>query len=325
MIQRRDFITLLCGAAAAWPLAARGQQSKLPVIGILSSGTPDSYASRLRAFQKGLNEAGFVEGRNVSIIYRWAEGQYDRLPALAADLVRRKVAVIFANGLAFSRVKAGVTTIPVVFQTGVDPVAAGYVASLNRPGGNVTGTTSLGAEVAPKRLELLHEVVPSAKTFAMLLDGHPNTQSQLNEMQVAARTLGVELEPLYASAKDELDAAFATLVRQRAGGLVISNSGFLNPEAERLAELSVRHAVPAVHIYREFVAAGGLMAYGGSLTDSWRLAGGYVGRILMGEKPGGLPVQQATKFELAINLKTAKALGLTIPPTLLAIADEVIE
>jgi putative ABC transport system substrate-binding protein len=325
-MQRRDFIALLGGAAVTWPLAARAQQPSMPVIGFLHSGSPNLYADRLRTFRQGLKEAGYVEGENVAIEYRWAENQYDRLPALAADLVRRQVAVIIANNPAALPAKAATTTIPIVFQVGSDPVAVGLVASLNRPGGNLTGITSLNVEIGPKRLELLRELVPTATIFALLVNPtNPNVETLSRDLQAAARSLGLQLHVLHASTELDFVTVFATLTKLRAGGLVIGPDAFFNDRSEQLAELTVRHAVPTISQYREFAVAGGLMSYGGSTTDSFRQVGVYTGRILKGEKPADLPVQQATKAELILNLKTAKALGLTVPLPLIGRADEVIE
>jgi putative ABC transport system substrate-binding protein len=325
-MNRRAFITLLGGAAAAQPLAARAQQAAMPVIGFLNGGSSWEYAQMADAFRKGLGETGYIEGRNVWIEYRWAEGRYERLPALAADLVRRQVSVIAANTPASPIAKAATTTIPIVFLTSDDPVAAGLVASLNQPGGNLTGVAVLNVEVGPKRLELLHEAVPAARVVALLNNPtHPTAETQSRDMQAAARSLGLQLHVLHASSERDFDTAFARLVQLRAGALIIGADAFFINQSEQLAALALRHAVPAIATYREFVAAGGMMSYGGDLADSFRIMGVYSGRILKGEKAADLPVQQETKFALIINLKTAKALGLTVPLPLLGRADEVIE
>jgi putative tryptophan/tyrosine transport system substrate-binding protein len=327
-MRRRDFITVLGGAAVGWPLAARAQQPAMPVIGYLSSASPDQDAGRLRGFRQGLSEAGYVEGRNVTIEYRWAEEQFDRLPALAADLVRRQVAVIAQAGhvLGVLAAKAATKTIPIVFMTGVDPVAFGLVTSLNRPGGNLTGVTTLSIELEPKRLELLHGLVPAATTIGALFNQtHPNAEARSRDLQAAARTLGLGLHILNASSENDFDSVFAKLAELQAGGLVIATDGLFISRSEPLAALTVRHAVPAIFQFRTFAAAGGLMSYGGSLVDLYRRSGIYTGRILKGEKPADLPVQQSTKAELIINMKAAKALGLTVPLPLLGRADEVIE
>jgi putative ABC transport system substrate-binding protein len=329
MSSRRDFITLLGGAAAAWPLAVHGQQPGMPVIGFLSIGSREASDFLMPPFHQGLREAGYVEGQNVKIEYRWADGQNDRLPALAADLVRRQVTMIVALGsTAALAAKAATATIPIVFGTAADPVEVGLVASLNRPDGNLTGVTNLNAEVGPKRLELLHEMLPTATIFALLVD--PHTGPALNDaisrnLQAAASTLGLKLHVLHASTERDLDGVFAPLVEIRADALVIAPATFFSTRSEQLAALTVRHAVPAIYQFRSFAAAGGLLSYGSSQREYLRLIGVYAGKILKGEKPAELPVQQATKVELYINLKTAKALGITVPLPLLARADEAIE
>jgi putative ABC transport system substrate-binding protein len=324
-MRRREFITLL-GGAAAWPLAGRAQQPAMPLVAFLNSGSPDGYAPMVAAFHQGLKETGYVEGQNVAVEYRWAGGQYDRVPAMALELLGRQVAVIAANTPGVQAIKAAITTIPIVFTTPSDPVQIGLVASLSRPGGNVTGVTQMHVEIAPKRLGLAHELAPTATTIGVLVNpANPLTETLLRDLQGAARILGVQLHVLHASTEPDFDKVFAALVRQRLTALVISTDSFFVSRAEQLGALALRNAVPAILQDRPFVAAGGLMSYGGSTPESYRLAGVYTGRILKGEKPADLPVQQPTKFELVINLKTAKALGLTIPPTLLALADDVIE
>jgi putative ABC transport system substrate-binding protein len=328
MMGRREFITLIGGAAAAWPLAARAQQ--LPMIGLLDSTAPDRHANLLLSFRQGLSETGYVEGQNVAIEYRWSDGEYDRVPELAADLVRRQVTVITtidgsASALA-AKAATSTSAIPVVFRIGADPVALGLVASLNRPGGNVTGVTSLTVEVGPKRLEVLHELVPTATVMALLVNpASPFAETLSKDLLTAAQVLGLRIHVLHASSERDLDLVFENLPQLRVGGLVIGSDVFFNSRSEQLAALTVRQAMPAVYQYRDFVAAGGLMSYGGSLEDSYRLAGTYTGRVLKGEKPVDLPVQQSTKVELFINLKTAKVLGITVPISLLGRADEVIE
>jgi putative ABC transport system substrate-binding protein len=326
-MNRRKFITLL-GGAAAWPLVARAQQPAMPIVGLLTSRGPGDTPHLLAATREGLKDNGFVEGRNVAVEYRFAANQSERLPVLAADLVRRQVAVMIASTTSAAlAAKAATMTIPIVFEAGSDPVQLGLVATLNRPGGNVTGVTQLDQEIAPKRLEFLHELVPAAKVLARLYNpaNAASADARSRELQAAARTLGVILHVLNASTERDFDEVFAKLIQLRVGGLVIDSDAFFTARNEQLAALSVRHAVPAVYETREFVAAGGLLSYGGSLTDAYRLAGIYAARILKGEKPGELPVQQATKVELVINLKTAKALGIPVPLTLRGRADEVIE
>jgi putative ABC transport system substrate-binding protein len=328
-MRRREFVALLGGAAAAWPLAARAQQPAMPVIGYLGISSPEAFASRLQAFRQGLSESGYREGRNVTIEYRWAESRFDRLPALASELVSRRPSTIVAAGstAAALAVKEATTTIPVVFEAGVDAVAAGLVSSMSRPGGNVTGVSSLNVEINPKRLELLHELVPNVKAVALLVNpANPIlTEPVLLQMQAAARTLGLELHILQASADPDIDPVFARLAQVGADGLVIPSEPFFVSRSARLATLALRHRVPTVFYTREFAAAGGLASYGGDVTESHRLSGHYAGRILKGEKPGDLPVQQVTRVELIINLKTAQALGIDVPRQLVARADEVIE
>jgi putative tryptophan/tyrosine transport system substrate-binding protein len=327
-MRRREFITLLGGTAAAWPLAARAQQAALPVIGWLSTETREAEDYRVVPFRQGLKEAGYVEGQNLAIEYRFADGQYDRLPALAADLVRRQVSVIAAGGVVTAlAAKAATATTPIVFQIAADPVQLGLVASLGRPGGNITGVTSLNVEVVPKQLELLHELVPAATTIALLVnpDNPPPTESATIAAQVAARRLGLELRVVQARTERDFDAVFATWVNLRAGGLVIVPDSLFNIRSNQLGELASHHGVPAISPYREFAAAGGLMSYGTNIPNLYRQVGFYVSRILKGEKPAELPVQQAVKLDLVINLKTAKALGLDVPMSMLMRVDEVIE
>jgi putative ABC transport system substrate-binding protein len=326
-MRRREFIAGL-GSAAAWSLAARAQQPAVPVVGWLGSqSADDEYKIRTVPFLQGLKEAGYVEGQNVAIEYRWAENQYDRLPALAADLVRRRVAVIVAStSPAAVAAKAATTTIPIVFNTGGDPIALGLVASLNRPGANLTGSANLAGELAPKQLQLLRELIPNAAVFGVLADpAFPVTQSTIADLQAAARTLGEQLIVVNARTDSDLETAFAAFAQQRVGAVLVSDSAFFGPRREQLAALAARHALPAMFPHRENALAGGLISYGSSPRYFFHQNGIYTGRILKGEKPADLPVQQATKLELVINLKTAKALGLTIPETLLATADEVIQ
>ena len=325
-MRRRDFI--VGGAAATWPLAAQAQQPALPVVGFLNGGSAWEFAPNAAAFRQGLIETGYIEGHNVFIDYRWAEGHYERLPTMAADLVRRQVTVIAAGAIpAALAAKAATTTIPIVFSVGGNPIELGLVTSLNRPGANLTGQSNLSVELGPKRLELLHLLVPTATTIAVLVNPtNPLTEHLLRDLQEAARTLGVQLHALPVSTERDIDSAFTTLVQLRAGALVIGSDAFFTSRGEQLAAIAFRHAVPTISQWREFAAAGGFMSYGGgSNADAYRLVGVYTGRILKGEKPADLPVQQTAKVELIINLKTAKALGIEVPPTLLARADEVIE
>jgi putative tryptophan/tyrosine transport system substrate-binding protein len=326
-VRRRDFIALLSGTAAMWPIAARAQQP-MPVIGFVSGGSRQGFAYLVRAFRQGLSETGHIEGQNLAIEFRWAEGQYDRLPALITDLVRRQVSVLVATTTpAALAAKSATTTIPIVFATDSDPVRVGLTASLSRPGGNVTGSTQLNVEVGPKRLELARELFPAASTVALLINpANPLAAAVSRDLEAVAGTLGFKLDVLNASTERELEAAFTTASQGRAAALVVGSADPLfGSRAAQLGELSVRHAVPAIGQFREFAAAGGLVSYGGRFTDSYRQVGIYTGRILKGEKPADLPVVQSTKVELILNVKTARALGLTVPLPLLGRADEVIE
>jgi putative ABC transport system substrate-binding protein len=327
-MKRRQFITLFGGAAAAWPLAARAQQSAMPVIGFLHSASPGPYAHLLAAFREGLRETGYVEGKNVAIEYRWAEGRYDRLPALAAELVQLNVALIAAAGGEPSPLaaKAATHTIPIVFTAGGDPVEAGLVASLGRPGGNITGTTIMGLQMGPKRLEIVKQLVPNAGNITMLVNPKfPTVPGEVRDMQEAARILGIQVTVLNASTEGEIEIAFRTMVQQRTDALIIATDPFLLARREQLVALASYVRVPTIYFLREFVDAGGLISYGPSIASGYRQSGLYAGQILRGANPGTLPVMQPTRFLLFLNLRAAKALGLEVPPTLLAIADEVIE
>jgi putative ABC transport system substrate-binding protein len=323
-MRRRDFIKTIAGSAAAWPLAARAQQ---PVIGFLNGASASEYASLAATFRQGLGDAGFVEGRNVLIEYRWAEGHYERLAMLADDLVGRPVAVIFANGPAVVAAKKATTTIPIVFATGLDPIASGLVSSLSRPGGNLTGFTSRLDEAYAKQLQLLHDLLPTVTTFGALLNpGYPSAEAESNNLQEAARTLGLQLRVLHAAAESQIDASFATFAQEGIGGLYVETADpFFAARRGQIIALAAHYAIPTAYGRPEFAKAGGLVGYGASVASTYRQAGIYVGRILKGEKTTELPVQQATKFDLIVNLKTAKTLGLTIPTSILVGADEVIE
>jgi putative tryptophan/tyrosine transport system substrate-binding protein len=326
-MRRRDFITIIASTAAAWPVAVRAQQT-MPVIGFINAASAQNYARQLAAFHKGLAQTGYVNGQNVVIEYRWADDQNDRLPAMAADLVHREVAVIAATSTpAAIAAKATTTTIPIVFEMGGNPVELGLVASLSRPSGNVTGVTGLNVEVAPKRLELLHELLPTVRVMALLVDPTDSTTANTtaNDVLAAARAFGLQLHVLHASSERDFEGVFAKLSQLGAGGLVVAGGPFFASHGEQLAAMALRHAVPVAFQRREFTTAGGLLSYGSDITESYRLAGIYTGQILKGDKPADLPVQQATKVELYINLKTAKTFGITVPLTLSGRADEVIE
>jgi putative ABC transport system substrate-binding protein len=329
-MNRREFTALLGGAAAPplffWPFDARAQHAAMPVVGVLNSGPPQPDGRTITAFKQGLRQAGFVDGQNLAIEYRWADDHYDRLPALAAELVRHQVAVIFANTASAPVAKAATATIPIVFQVGSDPVKAGLVGSLNQPGGNLTGMVSMNAEVGPKRLELMHELVPTATSMALLVNpANPIAETLSRDGQLAAHTLGLQLQILRAGTETEIDAAFSSLAELRAGAVVIGPDAFFFRRSAQLAALATRYGMPSISPYRQFADAGGLMSYGGSSTDAYRLTGIYAGRILKGEKPANMPVQQLMKVEFVVNLKTAKALGVAVSLPLLGRADEVIE
>ena len=327
-MRRREFITLLGGAAVAWPVAARAQQPVMPVIGFMSGRSPAESEYLVKAFRTGLNELGYVEGRNVSVEYRWADGHYDRLPALAAELVGRRVAAIAATGGSVSGLaaKAATATTPIVFSSGGDAVKLGLVASLNRPGGNVTGVNLIFGALGAKRLELLRDLIPQATTIAMLVNlNYPSASTEVQETEAGARSLGLQLHVFNATVESEFERAFAAITAQRVAGLLVGDDPFLQSRRDKLVQLAANHAIPAIYFSRDFSDAGGLMSYGPSIIDAYRLVGFYIGRVLNGERPADLPVIQPTKFDLVINLKTAKALQLTVSPTLLARADEVIE
>jgi putative ABC transport system substrate-binding protein len=326
-MKRREFISLLGGAAAAWPLVVRAQQPAMPVIGFLNSTSPEGYAPFVAAFRQGLREAGYVESQNATIEYRWAEGHYDQLPALAADLVRRNVAVIAATSTPAARAaKAATSTVPIVFTTADDPIKLGLVASLNRPGGNATGVSSLLVELGSKQLGLLRELIPGITAIAALINPNfPGTERQLRDVEAAARALGLQLTVLSASREREIDAAFATIAQKGSGALLVGADPFFNARRDQIVALAARHAIPAIYPVREFAVAGGLISYGSDFADSYRQAAIYTGRIVRGEKPADLPVQRLTKFEFVINFKTAKALGLTVPNSMQLLADEVID
>jgi putative tryptophan/tyrosine transport system substrate-binding protein len=326
-VKRRAFITLLGGAAASWPLAASAQRPAVPVIGFLNGASPEAYAPFVAAFLQGLRETGYIEGQNATIEYRWAEGQYNRLPELAADLVNRKVAVIAATTTpAALAAKAATSTIPIVFTTGDDPIKLGIVSSLNRPGGNVTGVSNLIVELGSKQLGLLRELVPGAATIGALVNpSFPGAERQLRDLETAAHALGLQLVVLRATTEREIDAAFATMTQQRSGALLLGADAFFIASRDHVVALAARNAIPAIYSFREFALAGGLMSYGTDFRDSYRQAGVYTGRIIKGEQPADLPVQRSVKFEFVLNLKTAKTLGLSVPNSMQLLADEVIE
>jgi putative ABC transport system substrate-binding protein len=326
-MRRREFLGILSGAAAAWSLDVRAQQGSMPVIGFLGTRGPDDDPHLLSAWRRGLKDAGHIEGQNLRIEYRWAENRYDRLPALATDLVQSRVHAIYANGPAAQAAKAATTTIPIIFTAGFDPVQLGLVTSLSRPGGNITGISILDVELGPKRLELLHESVPTTKNIGVLVNQTDRSRAEIitKGMQAAAETLGLQAHVLSASTDQELETAFSSLAKQQAGALAIGGDPFFNSRGKQLGELSIRHAMPTIFQFRTFAEAGGLASYGTDLAEAYFQSGRYVGRVLRGENPADLPIQLATKIELIINLKTAKALGLDLPPSILVRADEVIE
>lgn len=325
-MRRREFVTLIGGAALAYPLVARAQQPAMPVIGFLNSRAPGENATILVAFRRGLKEAGYVEGQNVTVEYRWADNQYDRLPGLAADLVGHHVAVIVSNGPPIKTAKAATSTIPIVFAVGFDPLTFGLVTSLSRPDGNLTGVSILDVEIGPKRLEVLHELIPTATVMALLVNPTtPAAETIARDVRAAARAHGLQLHVLHAASDRDFDKAFATVAQLRAGALMIGADPFFTSRSQQLGELALAHRMPTIYEFREFAAAGGLISYGTSLADAYRQVGIYTGRILNGEKPSDLPVQQATKVELILNLKTAKTLGIAVPLSLLGRADEIIE
>ena len=327
-MRRREFIRLVGGSVAAWPLAVRAQQATMPVIGFLSSVSPQPFANYVAGFRAGLKEAGYIDGRNVTIEFRWAEGHYDRLPEMAAELVRHNVAVLVSTGGEPSvlAAKAATTTIPIVFTTGIDPIRAGIVSSLSRPGGNITGVYLFTSQIESKRLGLLRALVPKAELIAILLNpNNPVATDQVREVQEAASALSQQIHILSANSESEINAAFATVVQLRAAAMLVSSDPFFNSQRDKIIALAARYSIPAIYEWREFALAGGLMSYGTNITDGYRQAGVYAGRILKGEKPADLPVVQSARFELIINLKTAKALGIEVPPNLSAEADEIIE
>ena len=328
MLKRREFITLLGGAAAAWPLAVRAQPAAMPIVGFLNVGSADRGAHQVAAFRQGLKETGYIEGRNITVEFRWADGRYDLLPTLAADLIRRQPAVVLTGGgeAPFRAVRAASETVPIVFNIGNDPVQIGLVTSLAKPGGNATGVNFLSVEIAAKRLGLLNSLVPTSSMIALLVNPNfPATETSVSQLQSAALAMGRQVEIIKATNEGELDASFATISQMRAGALMVGNDPFFTSRRAQIVALAASLAIPAIYEQREFALVGGLISYGASIADTYRQLGIYVGRIVKGEKAGDLPVLQPTKFELVMNLKTAKALGLEVPPTLLAIADEVIE